>query len=94
MECLNFYTIVKTSICNLNNLILPSPFSDKKSFIGTARYSSIAAHKGYELGRKDDLESLFYVIIYFIKGYFFTIKDFLVNSHGRTYQMFKIKIEQ
>ncbi|CAD8134370.1 unnamed protein product [Paramecium pentaurelia] len=44
------------------------PFRDKKSFIGTTRYASIAAHKGYEIGRKDDLESLMYVIIYLILG--------------------------
>ncbi|CAD8132542.1 unnamed protein product [Paramecium pentaurelia] len=28
----------------------------------------IPAHKGYELGRKDDLESLFYVMLYCLKG--------------------------
>ncbi|KAM3131642.1 hypothetical protein pb186bvf_016306 [Paramecium bursaria] len=44
------------------------PFKDKKSFIGTTRYASIAAHKGYEIGRKDDLESLLYVIIYLTLG--------------------------
>ncbi|CAD8049712.1 unnamed protein product [Paramecium sonneborni] len=44
------------------------PFRDNKSFIGTTRYASIAAHKGYEIGRKDDLESLMYVIIYLILG--------------------------
>ncbi|CAD8043138.1 unnamed protein product [Paramecium primaurelia] len=44
------------------------PFRDGTSFIGTTRYASIAAHKGYELSRKDDLESLMYVLLYFIKG--------------------------
>lgn len=44
------------------------PFRDKKSFIGTTRYASIAAHKGFEIGRKDDIESLFYVLIYCLKG--------------------------
>ncbi|CAD8115839.1 unnamed protein product [Paramecium sonneborni] len=41
---------------------------EKKSFIGTTRYASIAAHRGYELGRKDDVESMFYVMIYLLKG--------------------------
>ncbi|CAD8205423.1 unnamed protein product [Paramecium octaurelia] len=44
------------------------PPKDKKSFIGTTRYASIAAHRGHELGRKDDVESMFYVMIYLLKG--------------------------
>ncbi|CAD8092181.1 unnamed protein product [Paramecium primaurelia] len=44
------------------------PFRDNASFIGTTRYASIAAHKGYELSRKDDIESLIYVLLYFMKG--------------------------
>ena len=38
-----------------------------KAFIGTTRYASIAAHEGHEVGRKDDLESLMYVLIYLYK---------------------------
>ncbi|CAK92946.1 unnamed protein product (macronuclear) [Paramecium tetraurelia] len=44
------------------------PFRDNASFIGTTRYASIAAHKGHELSRKDDIESLIYVLLYFMKG--------------------------
>jgi hypothetical protein len=36
--------------------------------MGTPRYASIAAHLGHEIARKDDIESLFYVILYFLRG--------------------------
>ena len=45
-----------------------SPFNDSKPFLGTSRYASIAAHKGHELSRKDDLESLGYMLLYLLKG--------------------------
>lgn len=62
MEFLNNLKIKMISMCIINFCYF-SPFKDNKPFLGTSRYASIAAHKGYELSRKDDLESLGYVLM-------------------------------
>jgi casein kinase 1 len=44
------------------------PYKEGASLTGTPRYASVAAHEGTEQGRRDDMVSLGYIWIYFLKG--------------------------
>lgn len=62
------------------------PLTTGQPFVGTATFASVNTHKGIAPSRRDDLESLSYVLLYLLKGSlpWQTIK---AKSHTRRNQL-------
>ena len=58
------FGLSKSYVHNHNHI----QFRNDKNFTGTYRYSSIRNHRGIEQSRRDDLESIGYLLIYFSQG--------------------------
>ena len=59
------------------------PMAKLSNLIGSQTYASINAHNYIELSRRDDLESLFYMLIYFVRKQNLEWQNIDINCNNR-----------
>ena len=69
------------------------PMIKKKNLTGTARYASINALNGLTQSRRDDLEAVGYVLLYFLRGKLPWQGLHVKNKEDRYHRIMEIKIE-
>jgi serine/threonine protein kinase len=65
-------------------------YSEGLNLTGTARYASINNHRGCEQSRRDDLEAILYVLIYFLQGSL-PWQGIQAGTKGERYELIKRK---
>jgi hypothetical protein len=69
------------------------PMVKKKNLTGTARYASINALNGLTQSRRDDLEAVGYVLLYFLRGKLPWQGLHVKNKEDRYHKIMEIKME-
>ena len=69
-------------------------FGYTKIIMGSLRYSSISGNKGYEQSRKDDLESLGYILVYLAKNYipWINSSQLPIDENSKISAIYKLKL--